>query len=117
MSAEDWTQCEHIEDGERCGLVAYSDYTMCPEHASEEGRVQPPIKISLGSLGWSSVFHSDCPESRFGGIVAPDGPRNEDSSWHALPDGNEIRAYVCNHCGVRFFAGLDKQYRVTVVPR
>lgn len=81
------------------------------------GRVSSPVQIDFGDLGWRSLFHRDCPESHFGGIVAPDGPRAEDSSWHRLPDGAEIRAYVCNHCGVRFFAGVDNSHRVTVVPR
>lgn len=31
-----WTQCEHVEDGERCGLVAYKGHTHCPEHATQE---------------------------------------------------------------------------------
>ena len=35
-STADWTQCEHVEDGERCGLVAFTGHMMCPEHVSHE---------------------------------------------------------------------------------
>lgn len=68
--------------------------------------------ISLGDLGWRSVFHSGCPETHFGGIVGPDG-----GDVHTLPDGSELAAWKCHHCGVRFFAGLDAQRFVRVVPR
>lgn len=75
------------------------------------------MQIDFGSLGWRSLFHRNCPVSRFGGIVAPDEPRDDESLWHRLPDGEEIRAYRCKHCGVRFFAGVDSTQCVVVVPR
>lgn len=95
---------------------ASSDNRRLTTNESEEVVTTP--KIALGELGWRSVFHDGCPNNSFGsGIVGPDGPRADESSWHTLPDGTEIRAWKCGHCGVRFFAGVDKQYRVTVVPR
>jgi hypothetical protein len=75
------------------------------------------VALDFGELGWRSLFHRNCPVTHHGGIVAPDGLRDDDSSWHALPDGSEIRAYVCKHCGVRFYAGVDKSHHVRVIPR
>lgn len=31
-----WTQCEHVEDDRRCGLVAFTGHSHCPEHVSED---------------------------------------------------------------------------------
>lgn len=88
---------------------------MTAESVTEDN--PPPVHLDFGELGWRSLFHRDCPESGFGqGIVGPDGPRADDASWHRLPDGAEIRAWQCAHCGVRFFAGVDYSHRVTVVP-
>lgn len=70
------------------------------------------LRITFGDLGWRSVFHNECPETSFGGIVGPDG-----SDFHTLPDGAELAAWKCHHCGVRFFAGLDAQRFVKVVRR
>lgn len=68
------------------------------------------VEIGFGDFGWRSLFHRDCPETRFGGIVAPASGES-----HVLPDGAQLAPWVCNHCGVRFYAGLNTQRRVTVI--
>lgn len=77
-------------------------------------KIDPPgtVTLGFGDLGWRSLFHTGCPESRFGGIVGPDG-----DDFHTLDDGAELAAWVCHHCDVRFFAGLDARRFVKVVPR